>query len=218
MSNAAKNAAATAAKVAKAAAETGPAARAIFATVNKEYMSIDPTTLKLKIAQPLPVVPPPSETPRLFRKRPRMYDHWKLRPVRKWADFAPFTKKIVISYDPAVEGTTGARLVTFLQAFCFSRIYSFQHPFMYAFSFFVRFLCRELARQASGQRIRQLFSKYEIEHNVLDNGIDAQVRVEWNNGKQASVNAQWLTMEEILDCFENERYLQQIVEEDKEML
>ena len=58
---------------------------------------------------PLPPRPPPGLGGRTLNKRLRLHPHWKLRPVRRWVDFAPLVKELSIRFDPAVEGFAGAR-------------------------------------------------------------------------------------------------------------
>jgi hypothetical protein len=47
--------------------------------------------------------------PPLLRKRLRLHPHWKLRPVRRWVDFAPYVSSISLTFDPALYGSAGAR-------------------------------------------------------------------------------------------------------------
>jgi hypothetical protein len=44
-----------------------------------------------------------------LRKRLRLHPHWKLRPVRRWVDFAPYVSSISLTFDPALYGSAGAR-------------------------------------------------------------------------------------------------------------
>jgi hypothetical protein len=49
---------------------------------------------------------------KLFPRPFRLYDHFKLRPMRKWTDFAPYVANIKLDYDPATPGATACKCVT----------------------------------------------------------------------------------------------------------
>ena len=72
-------------------------------------VALHPVTRTLTPGAPLPERPPTALAGRMLRKRLRLHPHWKLRPVRRWADFAPLIKDITIRFDPCVEGFVGAR-------------------------------------------------------------------------------------------------------------
>jgi len=72
-------------------------------------MAHDPATGLLTPGEALPDRPPTALAGRTLHKRLRLHPHWKLRPVRRWIDFAPFIKEIHIRFDPCVEGFAGSR-------------------------------------------------------------------------------------------------------------
>ena len=57
-------------------------------------------------------LPPRSELPplpRAFVKKARPHAHWKLRPAHSYRRLAPHMAKLAVSFDPAVEGTSGVK-------------------------------------------------------------------------------------------------------------
>jgi hypothetical protein len=51
----------------------------------------------------------PARPPVVLRKRLRLHPHWRLRPARRWVDFAPYLTSIRIAFDPILDGSAGAR-------------------------------------------------------------------------------------------------------------
>ena len=77
-------------------------------------MALHPVTRLLTPGAPLPDRAPSSSSSGgggggAMNKRLRLHPYWKLRPVRRWVDFAPMIKEISINYDPSVKGFGGAR-------------------------------------------------------------------------------------------------------------
>ena len=83
-------------------------------------MALHPVTRLLTPGAPLPDRAPSSSSSSSssgssagagagLNKRLRLHPYWKLRPVRRWVDFAPMIKEISINYDPSVKGFGGAR-------------------------------------------------------------------------------------------------------------
>lgn len=94
-----------------------------FLVLRTASVSLDAATGSL-LPAPAPAAPPassfgapvPANAPRAerggapqFRKRLRLHAHWRLQPTRRWVDFGPFISAISITYDPALEGSVGAR-------------------------------------------------------------------------------------------------------------
>ena len=81
----------------------------IYETLKQTYpIALNPATGTFSPVGPLPDRPPPGG-PKLLRKKFRAFPYWKNRPIRKWADFAPMVKELHVAYDPAMEGSRGAR-------------------------------------------------------------------------------------------------------------
>jgi hypothetical protein len=75
-------------------------------------MTLHPVTRLLTPGAPLPDRAPSSSSSSsggTMNKRLRLHPYWKLRPVRRWVDFAPLIKEISIRFDPSVDGFGGAR-------------------------------------------------------------------------------------------------------------
>lgn len=82
---------------------------AVYETLKQTYpIALNPATGTFAPVGPLPDRPPPGG-PTLLRKKFRAFPYWKNRPIRKWADFAPMVKELHVAYDPALEGSRGAR-------------------------------------------------------------------------------------------------------------
>lgn len=93
-----------------------------FLVLRTASVALDAATGSLLPAPAAPAAPAsfgapvPSDAPRpdrggaqQFRKRLRLHAHWRLQPARRWVDFGPFISAISITYDPALEGSVGAR-------------------------------------------------------------------------------------------------------------
>jgi hypothetical protein len=82
---------------------------AVYETLRSSYpVALNPSTGTFTPVGPLPDRPPPG-APKLLRKKFRAFPYWRNRPLRKWADFAPMVKELHVTYDPALEGSRGAR-------------------------------------------------------------------------------------------------------------
>jgi len=57
----------------------------------------------------VPLRPDLPALPRAFTKKARQHAHWKLRPAHSYRQVAPHMAKLLISFDPAEEGTSGCK-------------------------------------------------------------------------------------------------------------
>lgn len=179
---AAGGSAASAAANATAAAASHAAALVRAADIAKEAqilalrpsvapLVLHPSTGTMTLAGALPDRPPAREgAPRVLRKRLRLHPHWKLRPVRKWVDFAPYVKEIKIAYDPGLDGSAGARCVgggggvkCGAGASLWASLIHCSHH------------CSELGRQVYSTKVRKLFPKYTIDVQETHGGEQALV-------------------------------------------
>jgi hypothetical protein len=62
-----------------------------------------------RAATQVPLRPDLPALPRAFTKKARQHAHWKLRPAHSYRQVAPHMAKLLISFDPAEEGTSGCK-------------------------------------------------------------------------------------------------------------
>jgi hypothetical protein len=218
-----------AASMAAAAAKAVPflkEAQALLTLSASTELKVHASTLTLTPVGAVPALAPLGSAagPKLFRKRMRLHPHWKLRRVRKWSDFVPFIKEIIFSFDPAVEGCTGARELArqckgdkirskFPKCMVTVNTLDDGSPAVVTVKWVSgRESWHESERQGTSCCLPAHSSHTSHSLCPLPPSPPPQI-----NDKFSSTPAHFMTFEEVLDKFEEDRLMLQREEEDKEM-